>query len=334
MRRLLLAFGLLLVWAPQMALARVFYVGPLHEFKQPSAVARLVAAGDEVQIEPGEYYDCALWPVDRLTIVGRGSGAVMTDRQCNGKASFIINGDDVVLRNLTFTRIRVPDRNGAGIRHQGGDLTVENCRFINNEAGIISSGVPDARIVIRDSMFEQNGACVDGRCTASLIVPDVTVLRLERTRFVAPRGGSLLRSNARRSVLIDNYFDDGPDGAALPMVIVTGDLQADGNRFVRRQAGAGMPAILEHSLWRTPMVALERNSLVADAPTLLLLNMSSADPVMADNAVPAGGLAVSNEGLLVARARDAARRGVRLGAHLVGPLARGVQRLEGRMLPP
>jgi hypothetical protein len=43
-----------------------------------------------------------------------------------GKDLFVTDGNDITIRVLTLTRARVPDGNGAGIRAEGGDLTVQN----------------------------------------------------------------------------------------------------------------------------------------------------------------------------------------------------------------
>ena len=64
---------------------------------------------------------------------------MLSDKSCGGKAIFITLGSDITIRNLTFARARVPDRNGAGIRAEGRNLTVEHSRFIDNENGILAA---------------------------------------------------------------------------------------------------------------------------------------------------------------------------------------------------
>ena len=326
---LLLACVVMLVAGP--AVARVFYVGNGHQYQRPSQVTALVAPGDVVEIEPGDYYDCAIWRTDRLTIIGRGAGPVMTDTQCADKASFVINGDEVVLRNLTFARIRVPDRNGAGIRHQGRDLTIENCRFINNEIGLLSSAPITARVTIRDSRFERNGVCDDGRCLPSVSVPGITVLRIEHSAFTASRGGSLVRSGAAKTVLLANEIGDGPNGTAETLVFASGDLLAEGNLFERGPHGQDAPAITVRALWHTPEIILRGNTLLNQGaqPALLLENLSSADPTLEGNVLAPADVLVSNAGLLAARGKDAGHRTYDATA----PLRAGVRRLEQRLVP-
>ena len=45
-----------------------------------------------------------------------GAKVVITDKACQGKALFVTVGEGITVRNLTLTRARVPDGNGAGIR--------------------------------------------------------------------------------------------------------------------------------------------------------------------------------------------------------------------------
>jgi hypothetical protein len=56
------------------------------------------------------------------------------------------------VRNLTLTRSRVPDMNGAGIRLVKGSLTVDTVKFIDNQTGLLS-GAPGTMVTIRNSDF-------------------------------------------------------------------------------------------------------------------------------------------------------------------------------------
>ncbi|HEY0421247.1 MAG TPA: right-handed parallel beta-helix repeat-containing protein, partial [Acetobacteraceae bacterium] len=95
------------------ASARTLQVGPDAELRTLADAARAAHDGDTVFIAPGEYFSCATWNANALVIEGAGPGVVLSDSACEGKASFVVNGHDVVVRNLTFTRVRVPDGNGA-----------------------------------------------------------------------------------------------------------------------------------------------------------------------------------------------------------------------------
>src|SRR5882757_7706871 len=107
---LLLAVGLLLS-AP--ADTKSLLVGANQEIKLPSAAAAIARNDDKIVIDPGEYFDCAVWNANGLTIEGKGDGVIITDKACAGKGLFVVDGDNTTIRNITFTRARVPDGNGA-----------------------------------------------------------------------------------------------------------------------------------------------------------------------------------------------------------------------------
>ena len=100
-------------------LARTLEVGQGHEFKQPSEAVAAAKNGDTIEIYPGQYFDCAIVRQNDLTIEGKGSGVIMTDKTCGGKAILVTAGSNITIRNLTLQRARVPDQNGAGIRARG-----------------------------------------------------------------------------------------------------------------------------------------------------------------------------------------------------------------------
>jgi hypothetical protein len=111
-------WALLAVVFSTCAHARTLEVGENKDFKMPSAAAAVAKDGDHVTIQPGEYFDCAVWTASKLVIEGVDDPAkvVITDKACQGKALFVTVGEGITVRNLTLTRARVPDGNGAGIR--------------------------------------------------------------------------------------------------------------------------------------------------------------------------------------------------------------------------
>jgi hypothetical protein len=132
---------LLLALAPTACAAAptTLHVGPGQTYATPSAAIADASDGDTILIAPGQYFDCATVPQNHLTIAGVGDAAsvVLTDKTCQGKALLVTTGTNITVRNLTLTRARVPDGNGAGIRVEGPDLTVDGVDFINNQDGIL-----------------------------------------------------------------------------------------------------------------------------------------------------------------------------------------------------
>jgi hypothetical protein len=196
------------------AQARTLEVGAGKDYKLPSAAIAAAQDGDQVAIQPGEYFDCAVVRPNRLVIEGIGDAAkvVLTDKTCEGKALLVTVGGDITVRNLTLTRARVPDHNGAGIRAEGHNLLVENVHFVNNESGILTTEKVGT-LTVRDSSFDSNGAC-EGYCAHGIYAGNIDLLRVERSRFVNTHHAHHIKSRARRTEVIGSTIEDGPEGTA------------------------------------------------------------------------------------------------------------------------
>ena len=291
---------------PDRAVAEVYRVGPDQELKKPSQAARIVHSGDIVQIEPmpGGYYDCAIWRADDLTIEGIGNDVRLTDMTCQRKAIFVTRGKRITVRNLTFARARVPDRNGAGIRVEGEDLRIEHSRFINNESGILAASSPNSHITIIDSQFEDNGTCGPRHCSGSIAVGNIADLTVSRCDISGTKGGDAIRSQASRTTLTDNHIEDGasgtashlvelPAGGSLEMkdnVLERGRHPSDPSVAVRVMEGAGARAVKALTFSGNTL----RND--AHAPLTFVLNWSGTTARMEDNHLPKNVTPVSGSG--------------------------------------
>jgi len=195
--------------------AATLMVGPDQQYKAPSDAARDAQSGDTIEIAAGTYFDCVVWQTDNLTVVGTGSGAVLTDKTCQGKAIFVVHANDMTIRNITFTRARVPDGNGAGIRAEGVNLTIENSKFVNNQEGILTTDSPTSTITIRNSEFVDNGSCPTGSgCAHGIYANRIALLHIEHSRFFDTHTAHHIKSRAARTELVDNHIEDGPNGTA------------------------------------------------------------------------------------------------------------------------
>ncbi len=201
------------------AQAKTLEVGADKQYKQPSAAIAAAGTGDHVVIQPGEYFDCATVSANNVVIEGSAPGAtaVMTDKACGGKALLITTGNDITIRNITLTRARVPDGNGAGIRGEGANLTVEGVKFINNQNGILAGGRPDSTIVVRDSEFTRNGAC-EGSCSHGIYVGEMPLLHVEHSTFTETKIGHNIKSRALRTEIIGCAISDGEAGSSSYLV--------------------------------------------------------------------------------------------------------------------
>lgn len=270
--------------------AKTLSVGPAHPLKQPSAAAAVARDGDVIEIEPGTYVDCAVWVANGLTIAGKGAGAVLTTKSCEGKGLFVVRGSDITVRNLTFTGARVPDANGAGIRAEGRNLTVQNSRFIDNENGILAASVPGSTIRILDSQFSRNGSC-EKACAHGIYVNRVDRLRIERSQFQETRIGHHIKSRALATELIGNDIRDGATGTSSYLVDIPngGSLLMEDNVLEKGPMTENpMAAVVigaEGVIQPTGPLLLNRNIFTnrLARETAFLVNMSDAQAVLKDN---------------------------------------------------
>ena len=276
----------------QAAVARTLEVGEGKAYKNPSDAIEAASAGDRVAIAPGRYFDCAFVKADRLVIEGTGAdgSAIMTDKTCGGKAILVISGNDVTVRNITLTRARVADFNGAGIRVETPKLTVDGVHFINNQNGIMG-GPPGATVIVKNSEFLKNGTCSEA-CAHGIYVNDITLLHVEHSKFFDTHHAHHIKSRAFRSEIIDNDIQDGPDGTASYLI----DVPNGGNLIVRGNTMEKGPKNENHTtaisvgeegeMHITDDIIVENNVFTNDGPpTFFVRNMTPAEAKLTGNKI-------------------------------------------------
>ena len=212
------------------------------------AVDAIGEGAGTILIAPGTYRQCAVQRAGRVRYAAREFGTVTFDGvACDGKAALVIDGVEARIEGLTFQNIRVPDRNGAGIRLQSGNLIVRESLFRDSEQGILTAGDPDASIRIEQSTFSGLGICPeDGDCAHSLYIGDYGSLSVVRSRFERGRGGHYVKTRAPRVEVVDSSFDDSEGRATNYMIDLsngaTGTIAR--NAFVQGRAKENYSAMI------------------------------------------------------------------------------------------
>lgn len=207
-----------LVAVPQntAVVGKTLRVGPQQALRTLAAAARVAADGDTIEVEPGDYVgDVALWQQTQLTIRGIGPSRprlIADGAQVEGKGIWVVRGGAITVENIEFRDARVRSRNGAGIRFEKGYLTVRNCKFENNENGILTAAGTDMFLDIENSEFAHNGA--DDGYSHNMYVGQITRLRVSGSYFHHGRMGHLLKSRAEENHILYNRLSDEVDGKA------------------------------------------------------------------------------------------------------------------------
>jgi hypothetical protein len=167
-----------------------------------------------------------------LVIEGTGPNVILEGKVCDNKGIFVTIGNDITIRGITFMSARAPNHNGAGIRAQGTNLTVQDSQFIGNENGILTAPNSASTIAITNSTFRGNGNCI-AACAHGIYAGHIALLHVENCTFEEQHVGHHVKSRAARTEVIHNSIQDGPDGSASYLVDLPngGSALISGNSF-------------------------------------------------------------------------------------------------------
>src|SRR6266446_3380313 len=274
---------------------RILHVGTEQAFSKPSDAAAVVQSGDMVQISPGTYADCAVWPtrVSGVTIEGLGE-VILADKTCADKAIFVIAADDVTVRGITFMHAQAASHNGAGIRAEGRNLIVERVRFVDNDEGILAASIQDSTIAVRDSYFKGNGNCLSPEgCAHGIYINHIAKLIVERSQFVEQHIGHHIKSRAALTELTGNIIEDGVGGTASYLVdipnggglIMRNNWLEKGPHSENRQVAVSLAA--EGNINPPAEIIIENNNFTNDLgePTLFVRNLTTTTAKLTGNSL-------------------------------------------------
>ncbi len=223
-------------------------VGPGLPLATPSAAAGIARDGATVHIAAADYTgDVAVWTQSRLTIRGVGGRARIqaAGRSAEGKAIWVIRGDEVLVEYVELSGARVPDHNGAGIRHEGGRLTLRNCRLHHNEMGILTYNEQRGELTIEDSEIDNNAADTQshGKLGHGIYAGRIGRFTLRRSTVRDSRIGHLVKSRAAVNLIEDNRLVDNLGASYLVDLPEGGAAAVSRNRMQKSAAAPNRTAI-------------------------------------------------------------------------------------------
>jgi hypothetical protein len=207
---------LALVATPLAAAASAPFTVGGHGFRSLQAAVDAIGDGEgTITVAPGVYRQCAIQTAGRVTFHAAEPGTAILERTtCEDKAGLVLRGRGSRVDGLVFRGYAVPDKNGAGIRTEQGDLLVTNSMFLDSEMGITGGArLPHGprvsqRVTIDRSTFTGLGRCrPDQNCSHSVYLWTGTVT-ITNSRFEKGRGGHYVKLRAPVVAITDNSFDD------------------------------------------------------------------------------------------------------------------------------
>ncbi len=194
---------------------RIIEVGAQRSVKTPSEASHLAKDGDVIEIDAGNYFgDVAVWTQNNLTLRAKNGRArlIAQGQSAESKGIWVVRGGKVNIKGFDFVGATVSDNNGAGIRFEKGDLSIDNCRFLDNENGILTGGDANSTLEISNSEFGNNGYG-DGK-SHNLYVGAIRTLIVSGSYFHHAKSGHLLKSRASKNIIFYNRLTDEIGGTA------------------------------------------------------------------------------------------------------------------------
>ncbi len=265
-----LAGALLLAVCATPGIAATLRVGPLEAIRTLQEAAWRARDGDTVEVVDGEYRgDVAVWTQKRITIRGVGGRPRLLAMgvSAEDKGIFVVRGEQVHIENIEFSGARVRHRNGAGIRLESGTLVVADCRFIDNENGILTASDERIALTVLRSEFGHNGAG-DGQ-SHNLYAGAIGLLEVRGSYFHHARVGHLLKSRARESRIYYNRLTDEMGGrASYELEFPSGGRAIVVGNLIQQASSSENPTIVsmgaEGLRWPVNRLFLAHNTLVND----------------------------------------------------------------------
>ncbi len=279
-------------------------VGAGQKFSTISAAVAASRDGDTVQVQAGTYVNDFATVNTKITIQGIGGMAhlVATIPPPDGKAILTTN-TDVTLDHLEFSGAAVADRNGAGVRYQGGNLTVTNSYFHDNENGILGNASPTGTVTIRNSEFSHNGE--GSGSTHNIYIGDIASLTIDSSYFHDAVVGHEIKSRAENTTITNSRIQDGATATSSYSIDTPngGNVLIQGN-VIQQGPASQNPVIIafgeEGSVHANSTLNVLGNTILNDlqSPSLAAVwNATGAQATLTGNAifgVPAGQMVRGN----------------------------------------
>lgn len=278
-------------------------VGPTRAVTLPSQAAAMAHDGDRILIDAGLYAgDAAVWRANNLTIRGVGGRAHLRADgvAAQGKAIWVITGQNTTVESIEFSGATVPDMNGAGIRQEGPNLTVRDCYFHDNEDGILTGADPTSDILIEGSIFDRNGFG-DG-FSHNMYIGHVRSFTLRGSHTHDARVGHLIKSRANLSIIEGNRItEEGGSDASMEAEFPNGGTVIIVGNFIQQGTNSQNSGIISFGsegstnpneglfvAYNTVVNSLGRGTIVA--------NRGTAPAVVVDNIFFGGGTVLNGPG--------------------------------------
>jgi hypothetical protein len=277
---------LFLALVPSVASAATLSVGPGQPYATPCAAIAAAAPGDRIEVDAAGAYDgdtCA-WSTDALTVVGvNGRAKIHTTAPAQQKGIFTISAANATIVGFELSGAAISaaaGNNGAGIRHQGTNLTVRGCYIHDNQDGILGSPATDGTgdVLIENTELANNGAG-DG-FSHNLYLGHYATFTMRASYSHGANVGHLVKSRAYVNELdYDRITDESGTTASYEVDLPNGGASTLVGDLIEQSAASMNPTIIttgeEGTTNPQQSITLVNDTIVNDASGGTFVNIAA-----------------------------------------------------------
>jgi hypothetical protein len=281
----------------------VLQVGPTRQYTTISSAVNAAQDGHTIELDAGVYDNQTITiSKNNLTLRGVGGYAHLkwgtgnyltnTANISNGKGILVIQGNNITIENLEFSGAKVVDENAAGVRYEGGNLTIRKSYFHNNENGILGEAGLSNTLLIENSIFERNGYCPT-LCAHNVYIGQMGKLIFRYNKSIDAREGHTLKSRAQVNEIISNYFSTKNSDGSYEADFPNGGTVYFIANIVEQGTNTGNPIVLaygeEGSSNPNPALYVVNNTFYNSRGSGTFVSVSGSPTLSVKNNIFAGG---------------------------------------------
>jgi Right handed beta helix region len=273
----------------------VLTVGPGQQFGTIADAVAASSPGDTVDVQAGTYTNDFVYIGHSLTLqaVGGEVQMVATEEPPDGKAIITegVPGANVAINGFDISGAAVGDQNGAAVRYEGGNLSLSNDYFHNNQEGLLAASDPNGTISINNSEFAFNG---DGSgFTHGIYVNDIASLSVTNSYIHDTAEGHEIKSRAQNTTITNDRIFDNQSTASYSVDLPNGGNATISNNQIEQGPNSDNPYIIaygeEGQSNPGTSVSIDNNTIVNDQTNnpndAVVLNRTGTSLGFTDNQV-------------------------------------------------